>query len=328
MSSSPREEMILGDWTFHVINIKDKEMYEQFIIETKYPTHLWSSSFDYVWAASNPKSTLVLWKIVDGLLVTFKLTKKKALQLPFLPFGSGDAEKVSNVLLQCLQFCQKWNQQRKGRKTVVRVVTDRQLDFLRSSRLFHQYFRYVPLTGDDRHISVQKLIDLSGAEFNNVRYCKNKFLKDHPNALVRRANRADFQALLNLKQEWNNTFGKKYTKISDELVYEKIIKHHEELNHIILVVELHQQIIGMISGGVLPHGEAWGSLLKQRQDYYGLSEFLYVQFADEIHKVDPYVKTINLGIDSGPKGGLRRFKDKFRPVYNASRYRLSLKSKF
>ncbi|WP_342600006.1 phosphatidylglycerol lysyltransferase domain-containing protein [Psychrobacillus sp. FSL H8-0483] len=317
-------EIILGDWKFNQIDIRDKETYTKFIKDTQYPTDLWSSNFDYLWGVSNPKSVLVLWKVINEMLVTFKLSKNQTLQLAFPPFGRGSSDKIAEGLLQCMHYCQQWNE-RNGGKTRVRAATKQQLDFLKTSHLFDQNFRYMKLRGVDKHIGINKVLDLSGREFKEVRENRNRFLRDYPDVVIRRAKTEDYEALLNLKQAWNQTLGNKYSRIWDDRFFQQIIKNHQKLEHIILVVETGKQIIGMVTGGVLPHGQAWSAFLKRREGYNGLSELLNVEFAREIHKVNPNVELINLGIESGVKVGSRGFKDKFRPVLNSERYQLYLK---
>lgn len=317
-------ELVLGDWVFNAIDIKDKELYSRYIKETQYPTNLWSSNFDYLWGVSDPHSEQVVWKVVDGMLVTFKRTKKGALQIAFPPFGPGDPGHVSRVLYKCLRYCVRWNR-RVQVKALVRVITKQQLDFLSGSRFFQHRFRSIRLAGMDRHVGVKKLVDLSGGEFSEVRYNRNHFIRHYPDVVVRRAEKEDFEPLLDLKRAWNQSSGQKYAKIWDDRFYVQIIRNHQELDHIVLVAETGGLIVGMVTGGILPHGQAWGALLKAREGYRGLFEFLNICFAVEIHKIAPWVETINLGTDVGVNGGLRRFKDKFNPVFNSERYRLCLK---
>ncbi|WP_438314266.1 phosphatidylglycerol lysyltransferase domain-containing protein [Sporosarcina sp. FA9] len=316
-------EIILGNWKFNQIDIKDKKIYSKYIKDTQYPTDLWSSNFDYLWAVSNPKSVLVLWKVINKTLVTFKLSKNQTLQLAFPPFGPGSSEEITESLLQSMHYCQQWNE-RTGGKTRVRAATKQQLDFLKTSPLFDQNFSYTKSRGVDKHISVKKVLDLSGKEFKEVRENRNRFLRDYPDVVVRRAKLEDYDALLNLKQAWNQTLGNKYSRIWDDRFFQQIMENHLRLEHIILVVETKEKIIGMVTGGVLPHGQAWSAFLKRREGYDGLSEFLNVEFAREINKVNPNVETINLGIESGLKAGRRGFKDKFRPVFNSERYQIFL----
>lgn len=318
-----QDEVKLGDWNFRVLQIKDKEMYSQYIRETEYPANLFSSNFDLLWASS-PTWGMVLWKIVDGMLVTFKLIRKKKLQLAFLPLGRGDPSKVADVVYKCLNFCYEWNGKKKKR-TKVRAINDLQLAFLRESPFFEQRFRSVKLKGVDRHVGIQNLLTLKGKQFQNVRQSMNKFRRNYPDTVIRRVKPDDFDVLLKLKEEWNCTLGKKYPVIWDDTVYKNIIQNHHELDHLILVVEVDGKIAGVITGGILPHGQAWAGLLKRKEQFSGLSDYLIIELTKEINRLNPQVELINLGIDVGPRGGLRAFKDKFRPVLNCERYLLRLK---
>lgn len=318
-------EIILGDWEFNRIELKDKEIYSRFIETTEYPTDLWSSNFDYLWAVSDPNSELVIWKIVNDMLVTFKLRKSKTLQIAFPPFGPGNADKVAKVLLICMEFCCKWNGENR-KKTRIRVVTKQQLEFLQTSSLFNENFQYKKLKGVDRHVGVNKLVNVRGKEFQDVRQNLNRFFRNYPGAIIRRAKPEDYHALLKLKRNWNLTAGRKYSHIWDDQFFERIIRCYQELNHIVLIVEFEKRLIGTVTGGILPHGQAWGAILKKQEGYAGLSEYLNVEFAREIQKIAPTVELINLGIDLSPGGGLRQYKNKFRPVFNAERYRILLKN--
>lgn len=323
-ASKHQRKIKLRDWEFYVIDNKDKEMYSRYIRATEYPTNLWSSNFDYLWAVSHPRKELVIWKVVDGMLSTFKLTKKQTLQLAFLPMGKANPDKLNEVVYQCLKFCYTWNG-KKRKKTLVRVINELQLAFLRESPLFERYFKFVKLRGVDRHVGINNLLTLTGKRFENVRRNVNRFQRNYPDALTRRAKPDDYDALLELKDKWNHSLGKKYSNIWDDRVYRQIIKHHQELDHVVLVVEIKGEIVGMITGGILPHGQAWGGLSKRKEEYSGLSEFLNIELAREINRLDSQVEMINIGIDVGPRGGLRAFKDKFRPVLNCERYRIYLK---
>lgn len=317
-------EITLGDWSFNQIEIEDKEMYAKYIKDTEYPTDLWSSNFDYLWAVSNPKSVVVIWKVVDEMLFTFKLTKNKTLQLAILPFGRGNSTKITKGLMKCMTYCRQWNE-RVGGITRIRVATIQQLDFLKTSNLYNENFRHNKSSGVDKHIDVKKVLELSGKEFKEVRENRNRFLRDYPEAVIRRARPEDYASLLDLKQSWNQVFGAKYSRIWDDRFYQRIIENHEKLGHIILVVETTEHIVGMVTGEILPHGQAWGALLKRRGLYDGLSELLNVELAREIHKLNPNVERINLGVEGGIKNGHRGFKDKFRPVLNSERYQVFLK---
>jgi uncharacterized protein len=265
----------------------------------------------------------VIWKIVDGMLVVFRLNYNRTLQIAFLPLGRGSMEHIVEVLYKCARFCQEWNGGSRG-KPYIKVVNHSQLLLLNEIDTFKRRFYAEKLLGVDRHVGVNNLLELKGKDFGNVRRTLNKFLRDNPKVTTRRGSVVDFEALINLKREWNYSMGKKYAHIHDELVYRRILRYQKKLNHIVIVVELEGQIIGMITGGILPHGQAWASLHKRKEEFYGISEYLYVELAKEIHRLDPRVETINLGIDVGVNSGLRNFKDKFRPVLNEERYSLYL----
>lgn len=305
--------------------LKDRGMYSKYVKESDYNPNLYSSNFDFLWASSGDMYGKVIWKIIDGMLVVFRLNHNRTLQLAFLPLGPGKPEHVGEVLYKCALFCNKWNEGKRRKLPVVRVVNQTQLDLLNGIGSFQEHFNPVKLLGVDRHVGVQNLLNLKGGSFQNVRYAINRFHRDYPEVVTRRGSGEDYQDLVKLKQEWNQTLGKKYEKIRDELVYRRILKSHNKLDHIVIITELNGEIIGMITGGILPHGQAWAGLHKRKQEYSGISEYLYVELAREIHRIDSNVDTINLGMDAGAGDGLRHFKNKFRPVLNEERYALYLK---
>ncbi|WP_102347714.1 phosphatidylglycerol lysyltransferase domain-containing protein [Bacillus sp. Marseille-P3661] len=313
----------LGDWQFFSLRLKDKEIYTKYVMKTQYNQNLFSSNFDLLWSSSGPMYGNVLWRIVDGMLVVFRLYQNRTLKIAFLPLGEGKIEHVTEVLYKCALFCHEWNGGDKS-KSVVLGVNHSQLTCLNELNSFKQKFRCVQRMGVERHLSVQKLLELKGSEFEKVRYAINRFKRDYPNVRIRRGTINDFASLVKLKQDWNQTLGKKYPKIRDDSRYRRILKYQKKLNHIVLVAELDGQIIGMYTGGILPHGQAWAGLHKKREEFDGLSEYLYVEFAKEIHRINPSVETINLGTDIGVGSGLRNFKNKFRPVLNEERYSLYL----
>ncbi len=305
--------------------LKDKVMYEKYVRETTaYIPNLYSSNFDFLWSSSGPMYGKAVWKIVDGMLVVFRLYKNRKLKLPFLPLGPGKLEQIIEVLYKCAMFCHKWNGEKKD-KSILIAVNSTQLDLLNKIDSFNKRFYPVKLLGVDRHVSVQKLLELKGREFQNIRNAINKFNREYPNVVIRRGNVDDLEALIKLKKEWNQTLGQKYARIRDDLRYRRTLKYQKELNHIVLIAELNGQIIGMSSGGILPHGQAWAGFHKKKEGYYGLSEHFYIEFAREIHRIDPRVETIDLGGDAGAGDGLRNFKNKFRPILNEERFSLYLK---
>lgn len=321
-SVNNRKKVTLKNWKFNRINIQDKDLFNHYIKDTEYPTNLWRSNFDYLWGSSRSGRS-VLWKIVDDMLVIFWLIKKKYLYMECLPLGKASYDKVVEVTYKCLKFCQTWN--KKTMQTKVNCINDLQLEFLKNSASFHKYFIFRELNGLERHVGVQNLIELRGKQFESVRQMINRFKRKNLNFVVRRAKKDDHPALIDLKNIWNEKSGSKYEYIWDDYFYQRIIQHFEELNHIILIVEVEGKIEGIITGGILSHGQAWGCELKFNKDFLGLSEFLNVEFAKEIYNLNQNVELINIGTDSRGEGGLRLFKEKFRPVYNALRYKLLLK---
>jgi hypothetical protein len=276
-----------------------------------------------MWSISQSKLKKVLWKIIDDMLVTFVHSYKDSLYLLCLPFGSGSSEKVIQVLYKCLNYCYEWNKQDTN-KTLVKMINDCQLAFLKKSPEFDKYFRLVNLLGIERHYDIKKLVALEGKDFNNLRNRINKFYKDNPNAVITEYNTNDYDKLIELGEHWSNMSGQKYTHIFDTVYYKNIIKNCYELNQIILNIKIDDKIIGMISGCELPTGQAWGSLVKFENDIPGLSETLTIEIARELNRRNPSIEFLNVGSDLGP-GGLRNYKLKFRPVLNYKRYQVYLR---
>jgi len=316
-------EIQIGSWNFKEIKLEDMKMYDEFIKNTEYPANLWSSNFAYLWASGQSSSKKILWKIVDGMLVTFAYSRKGTLYLMCLPFGRGKAEDVVNVVMKCLMYCYEWNKHNKS-KSVVRMVNSMQLEFLKKLPGFSNHFKAIPLVGLEKHFSVKKLVKLEGKEFRSVRKKINRFRNLYRNIVVRDYKPDDYEKVMQLGEYWSNTSGKKYSRIFDKVYFNEIVKHYKELNHIILLVEDGDKIIGLVSGSELPTGQSWGCLSKFMYEYDGLSEFLIVEFARKINKVNPHIEYMNTGSDLGP-GGLRAFKDKFRPVLNLKRYEIQLR---
>lgn len=313
----------LGTWTFNEIKIEDKSLYEKYIKNTQYPPNLWSSNFDYIWAMSKSKTKKILWKVVDEMLVTFIHSRKNTLYLMCLPFGSGSPSEVVEVLYKCLNYCHEWNQYDQS-KSIVKIINSMQLDFLRESSQFKTLFKTIPLVGIEKHFSIQSLLALQGKEFAKIRQRINKFCKAYPNARVRKYTEDDFEKIVELGKYWLETAGQKYPNIFDKVYFHEIIKHCNELNHLVLVIEIEDKIVGMISGSELPTGQSWWCLSKFINEFDGLSEFMIIELAKEINKINPEIEYMNGGSDLGV-AGLRTFKNKFNPVYSLKRYRIGLR---
>jgi uncharacterized protein len=313
----------LGKWDFHEIKLEDINIYAEYIKATEYPANLWSSNFAYIWASSQSRLRKILWKVIDDMLVTFVHSYKNSLYLFCLPFGEGYPEKLMNVVLKCLKYCYNWNNQENSR-TMVKMINHNQVEFLQKNSEFDNLFRLVTMQGIERHLDIKKLVSLIGKDFSTIRNKVNKFHRENPNAVIRRYQKCDYDELIKLGKHWGNVTGKKYANIFDKSYYREMLNYSDELNQIILIVQTGNQIIGMVSGGELPTGQSWGSLLKYKEGIPGLSEMLSVEFAREIHRLNPRVELMNVGSDLGA-GGLRDYKLKFRPVLNLKRYQIYLK---
>ncbi|WP_139904922.1 phosphatidylglycerol lysyltransferase domain-containing protein [Clostridium thermarum] len=316
-------EITLGTWNFKVIDLKDKDIYTEYIKKTQYAANLWTSNFALLWAISQSPIRKVLWKIVDNMLVTFGYLKSGFLYLICLPFGEGDADKVVDIVHQSLKYCADWNKE-KSSLGIVKVINRLQLEFLQSSKNFENYFQAIGLVGKEKHFSISKLITLSGKEFETIRRKINKFRRLCPDTLVREYNENDYEQVMALDEIWRNTAGVKYAYIFDEIYFKNLTKYYKELDHLILVVESKGTLIGMVSGGELPTGQSWWCISKFVNYYDGISEFLVVELAKEINRRNSEVELMNAAEDLGP-GGLRFFKERFRPVLDLERYLLKLK---
>jgi len=321
-----RSEPLYRIWKMEELQITDQKIYAKYIQETKYESSVWSSNFSYLWAHIHSKQVNIFKAMIHDLLVTFILTKNGRLYLPCLPLGRANAEALTDVLLTCSQFCLQFNQ-KSGyeKKSIINPINSPQLKFLSTSKRFKYYFKEERLTGLERHYSIPLLLNLTGKNFSKIRNKLNKFKRMYPHAIVRNYYPSDYLPIMKLGAEWEETSGAKYKRILDGFYFEPIIKHAKELGHIILVVELDDQVIGMTTGEILPTGQAWGCITKFIKDYQGVSEFLTIEMAKKIHHINPNVKTINVGSDLGSKG-LAFFKERFRPVLNYERYALFFQS--
>ena len=313
----------VGKWSFNVIDISDKALYSKYIGKTQYPANLWSSNFDFLWAISQSPARKVLWKLVDDMLVTFGYLRSGSLYLICLPFGAGSIDKVFQVVTYSLQYCADWNRS-KDPGTVIKVVNEQQLEFLKQHPKFNDYFHVTGLVGKEKFFSIQKLLTLNGKDFGTIRRKVNKFKRTCPKVLVREYRKEDYSSVMKLGDYWSESSGQKYSYVFDNIYFHEIIKHCKELEHIVLVVENEGKVIGMVSGGPLPNGEAWWCLSKFMNDYDGLSEFLVIEIAKEINRINPNIDRMNAAEDLGP-GGLRFFKERFRPVLDLRRFILKFK---
>jgi uncharacterized protein len=312
----------IGTWIFEETSFENRDMIEMYEKNSRYPVTLWSSNFAYLWASqSNNRKTL--WKVIDGLLVLFIYNKSKKFLHPILlPLGDGDPDQIIEVLYKCLKFCSEFNGVNTGYNRV-KSLNEEQLNFIERSKHLNKYFRIKQLLGIEYHYDIQKTLSLEGKEFEYVRRKLNKFHRNYPNAMIRKYVQNDYDELLQLNKDWKAN-EKKGTDVFDRIYYENILKHADQLDHIVLVVEIDGKIVGMTSGGVMPNGQGWICFRKGRHEIEGLSELLLVKLTQEINLLHPQAILINDGSDLGEKG-LIFFKERFRPVKCLHRYRIFLK---
>ncbi|MFZ3130618.1 MAG: phosphatidylglycerol lysyltransferase domain-containing protein [Desulfosporosinus sp.] len=320
--NTQENQIKLGSWNFNAIRLGDIDLYQDFIQNSEHPTTLWSSNFAYLWSISQSRFKTLLWRITDDMLVTFVHTNNNCLYLMCLPYGKGTPEKVVNVVYQCMKYCAQWNAPNSC-ETKLRMINDSQRFFLEQKPSFNQLFEFSRPLGYECHYGVQNLLNLQGQEFQRVRGRVNKFKKDYPQTRVGNYLPSDYNDLMLLNDEWEKTTGQKYKHIFDTVYYPEILKHHDQLQQLVLLVEIDSRIVGMISGGVLPNGQSWACLCKALIEFDGLSEFLVIELVRAIHSINPAVETMNDG--GNLTKGLKAFKEKFRPVLSLRRYRVLLK---
>lgn len=306
-----------GTWDFKELRLADKELFADYIGRSEYPANRFSSHFAFLYANSRKPNIKILWKIVDDMLVTFAYTQKGQLYLACLPFGAGDAEKVVDVLIKSLQYCYARNNYNIA-ATKIDTVNRSQLDFLRASARFDRYFQPKMLEGREVFFGIQNLLTLSGKDLYKIRKKIRQFNREYPQAVIRAFQLSDYEQLLALKTHWNQTSGKKYFSVGDDIPYRTILKNFHDLDHIVMVAEIDGKIAGMASGGPLPQKLSWVYFHKTMLEYKGLAEVMYVEMAKEVNRMNPAIEVMNVGNDSGI--GLSVFKQKFQPVQSLERF--------
>ncbi len=315
-----KNKILIDGWYFNELCLDDSQLYNEYVKNTQYSTDVFSWNFAFVWTDGQSSNRQILWKIVDDMLVTFALRNKSVLYLWALPFGKGDVNKVVEVLNKCIRFCLNHNNG-SITNTLVRTVNEPQLNFLQTSESFNQNYSHMVLNGREIIYKLENMIELHGKKMKNARHKINKFRREYPNAIIRSYNDDDYNGLMELQQYWTETSGKKYREVFDMQSYKKLIENHDKLGHFILVAEIDDELVGMITGGETQQGEAWSYFLKAKKDLSGLSEMLIVELAHKFRQLNPNFQFSNVGSDMGPRG-LREFKRKFDPSYSWRRYRI------
>lgn len=316
--------MKLAQHGFQRIRLKDKALFDEYLKMCDYPANLWSSNFAYLWADSQGDKRRVYWKIIDGMLVPLVYLRGKGLHLSCLPFGRGGPDDLLAVVVKSLKFCNRWNRQNKAGKATVRALNASQLAYLRSAAHYRKYVESWKIKGVERHFDIALLLALKGKDFANIRNILNRFRRNNPEVTIRRCHPGDLGQILKVGRNWKETAGKKYDVVFDDVYFREIVTYQAELDHIVLVAESRGRIGGVVTGGVLPTGEAWGCLIKKLDQIDGLNEWMVIEFIKEINRINPQAKLLNVGSDLGTPG-LSAYKQKFRPALNLERYRLRLR---
>ncbi|PMC38597.1 hypothetical protein CJ195_09060 [Bacillus sp. UMB0899] len=305
--------------------LEDLHLFNKYIKASTYFTGLWASNFPYIWSISRLKNINVYWKIIDSMLVTFIMTKKGFMYVWCLPFGKGNADYVISVTKKGLELCNDWNALHNYKKSAyVNLLNEKQIQFLASSNSFRKTFLYKKFDSKEIIWSVDKITQLKGKEYREIRAIRNKLHRDYPSITFREYSPSDYKGVLALKELWNKTSGQKYERITDRNLFHQILHHYQELNEMIYVATIEEEIVGFVTGSILPNGLSWGCLAKAHPNYKGVSIYLYTEFAKVIRSKDPNVSLIHVGSDNNEKG-LRYFKEKFRPVEKLSQYALKLR---
>lgn len=307
----------VGDFEFNELGMEDSDIYYKYLLASPFDTNMWNMNFTYVFTFNDSNTRKVLWQVINDMLCIFVLGNDEKLSLLHIPIGACDRKQLNNTILKCLKMCAKVNG-----KTVydceIREVSDVHKDWI-----MEKYFKLNKSSfGLEHHYDIERTASLEGSDFKYVRRKIRKFEKEYPDAKWREANEADWDGLLQLQRAWEETAGEKYFRIIDATYYRCAIKNCEELKHRIFVVTLHNRIIGMISGAILPTGQGWCFLRKPLNNYDGLSEYLIWKLCDELKGNG--AQLLNDGGDGNSKG-LRFFKERFNPVQSPAIYSLKYK---
>ena len=307
------------------IRLIDYEVYSKYMKITPYFTGLWASNFTYIWSLSQLKSINVYWKIIDDMLVTFVLTRKNFMFVWCLPFGKCTPKHILRVVKESLALCRQWNSNHfHKRQPFIHLLNRRQVQFLSKSRFFRKIFITKKLKATEYLWDIPKIIELKGKDFREIRGNRNRILRAHPSIQIRAYVPEDYEEVMHVKNVWNKTAGQKYKSITDANLFQQVLQHYKALHEWIYVVTINEKIVAVVTGAILPNGLSWGCAAKALPGYKGLYEYLYTEFISIIHKIQPEIEILHVGSDNNHEG-LRKFKEKFRPLEKLSLYSMKLR---
>ena len=318
-----KPDIKLGKWKFYQVKLEDKTVFNNYLKASQWPVNLWSANFPFIWAFGQSPQRKLLWRIIDGLLVTFVLNKDNILSLLCLPFGSGNIDTLINVLYKSMSYCKDWNG-KKGPKTRLRTINSEQLEYLQTSSSFNDLFKIKQLRGLERHYSTPELIALQGKKFESLRKTLNRFYRKYPKIELKEYIPAYYKDILVFNEEWEKKARNKYSTIFDRIYFKEILKNQRELDMLVLVAFYDNKVVGVNLSNLAPKAEGWGCICKSNKEFEGLNEALVLAMVKKIYALNNSSKYLNVGSDMGNKG-LMQFKEKFRPVKNLERYRLYIK---
>ncbi|GAB4342941.1 MAG: hypothetical protein Kow0089_18400 [Desulfobulbaceae bacterium] len=304
------------------LRLNDRDIFHEYGARSSCPLNGWWTQFPYFLAYGLKGKRRSLWTVVDGLFVPF-LYSGRFLSLLTIPFGEGSPETYLDVLRDCFSLCGRMNNDRQD-MTHARWVSEDQLRFLEQAPDFSSRFRARNLAaGPEYHYSIESLLRLQGKDFAQVRRKRNLFHRRHPEVIIRTYEPSDLKGALALQEAWAEEARTRYSDIFDEVYYPAFLRNQEHFGLITLVAEQKGTIIGLVAGGPTPDGGSYCYFRKALTRYDGLSEVLLLQLAKAIHDLHPNIRLLNDG-GTGRKPGMTAFKERFRPVRLADRYRLEM----
>jgi D-alanine-D-alanine ligase-like ATP-grasp enzyme len=305
------------------LKIEHKEIFDAYIHKSSCAVSSWWSQFAHFYGQSSREARKPLWIIIDNLFVPFLLHREK-LFLFFLPFGEGTPDTYANVLQKCYTICQK-HQSNNSTLSFIRWVNADQIDFLEKSKKFNTTFEYFKLgVGPEYHYGIINLIELKGKDYSYVRRKINKLTREQESINFQPYEQKHYDALIKLNEEWGQNATHKYKSIYDKAYYPVALKHYKELDHIIIIANDKNQVVGMISGEIRG-ATAFCLFRKVKDNYDGLSEALMHQLAIAIHQKNPHIMLLNDG-GAGSTEGLRFFKDRLKPIHRMDRFRIRVRN--